>query len=104
MTKPVGVVVYRVGKEPGTLDADWAQSDTHTGAVCAGQAVGGPSSGFAGDYVITYKDEQGLAADPLDFSIREQGSLFHLTWKRDGMLMNTGIGVLCGDTLVAGWH
>ncbi len=99
----IGAFVYRRGREPGTLDADWVQSTRKCGVVCKGIATGGPEDGFLGDYSIVYQNEHGQPSKTYDLRIDCSGEIIHLTWHRDGRLIYQGVGMLRNDTIIGGW-
>ena len=104
----IGVGVYTIGDEPGTLRAEWARSDRVSsvrdkGVICKGTASGGPESGFVGSYSIVYTDEQGNPSEPFKLTITSAGDTYLLKWENNGPEPDTGIGVVVGDKLVFGW-
>ncbi len=99
----VGVVIYRKGKETGTLEALWANTDQDHGHICKGVAVGGAGTAFEGNYSITYFNEQKQPAGPFELEIKAHGNVFHLFWRDNGKLMNHGIGILHKGDIIAGW-
>ena len=99
----VGVVSYRLGKKPGTLEAKWAHSANEGNQLCRGYAVGGPETGFEGRFAITYWDQADNRAGPFDLEITRDGEIYRLSWFHEGEQIDRGIGQKVGDLLVAGF-
>jgi len=71
----IGVVVYKKGNEPGTLEAEFCHTDDGIGN---GIATGGPTHGFEGKYKIRYFDEKGKLQAERDLEIKKDGDRFNL--------------------------
>ncbi|MBT4888962.1 MAG: hypothetical protein HON65_05365 [Rhodospirillales bacterium] len=99
----VGVVVYRYGEEPGTLDADWALSTQGHGIIRHGKATGGPAGEYAGTYFIQYYDEMGGPDGSFELEITQVESVYQLTWYENAQPVIKGVGMLCENALVVGW-
>ncbi len=99
----IGAFVYRPGNEPGTIDADWAQSTRKVDVLCKGSATGGPASGFEGTYSIVYRNEHGEPSKTYEVRIDRDGEVYHLSWHRDGRQVYRGIGMQVSGALVGGW-
>ena len=99
----VGLVFYRRGAQAGTLEADWVLNRPASGFFKKGLATGGPKTGYAGSYLVTYFDDKGEPCNPYDLQIQSYGDVFHLSWSRGGETQYEGVGSLSHNMLVAGW-
>jgi hypothetical protein len=97
----VGCVLYQKGTEPGTLIAKWSHSEFGSGT---GKAIGGPTEGFAGNYFITYSDDDGREISNHDLCIEINGTFFNLKWSNSGVIRFLGHGIETPEGLVAGWR
>ena len=99
----VGVVLYTLTQSPGTLLARWNFGGAYSGP---GLAVGGPRSGFAGNYHVRYFLDSGQFSDEYDLEIEKTGDFYDVRWLVGGKLKARGVGVEVGDghSLAVGWH
>ncbi len=100
----VGFVLYRKGKEPGTLDATWCHPYFGDGVFGTGKATGGPAEAFEGRYQIRYFDHNGNELAGFELDIRKHGEYFELAWIDNGEVMDRGIGMEVAEGLAAGWR
>lgn len=98
----IGCVIYKKNIRTGGLTAEW-QFENETQVVGGtGEATGSPGASYAGEYQITYY--VGDTPDgPYDLTISEENNYFMLSWYQNGELKYSGIGMLNGPFLVAGW-
>ncbi len=97
----IGIVIYTKGTEPGTLNAKWFISPTKGGT---GKAVGGPETGYIGNYKIKYYHEDGSFDTELSLEITKPGQAYELFWKQNGVLRAKGTGMEVNESLAAGWQ
>lgn len=97
----IGYVLYKKGKEPGTLDAVWLHRETGNGT---GKATGGPVDGFAGRYRMLYFDDKGNVNADRDLDIQKKGDYYELAWIDNGEITAVGIGMEVVEGLAAGWR
>ncbi|MCP3931767.1 MAG: hypothetical protein GY705_22045 [Bacteroidetes bacterium] len=83
-----GVVIYKKGKESGTLDAEWSVTPNKYGT---GKASGGPGIGFAGRYQIQYFHEDGSFDAELELENTQNGRTYELFWINNGVIRAKGI-------------
>lgn len=85
------------------MTAEWNLANG-TSTVCGtGIASGTPGSTYEGIYQIEYIDEKGASTGRYELRILEAGKIFKLEWYRDGEIRCNGIGMMLGDSLIAGW-
>ena len=105
MSHKFGLVIYRHGKEPGSLIAEWANEDDAAkhSEIGTGLATRKSSSEdrFAGEYVIEYWIADQTVT--LDLTIEKQDLLYQLSWFIDGEMTNSGFGFVSDDALIAGF-
>ena len=77
----IGVVLYKKGDTPGTLEAYWWHAISGHGT---GKAAGHQIEGFAGQYHIQYFDDHENLDAKCDLMIEQNGEMYHLTWMRAG--------------------
>ncbi len=104
----VAIAVYTKGDEPGTLHAQWKQSDQvssdpEKGVICLGKGTGGSARGFAGSFTFIYTDEQGLPGEPIKVKISSTGDAYQMKWERNGQVLYVGVGIELDGKLVFGW-
>ncbi len=97
----VGVVLYRKGDEPGTLNAEYCHTDDGKGH---GIATGGLTQGFEGKYQIQYFDEKGQLLAARDLEINKVGDRFNLIWFNNKVISCRGIGFETTEGLVVGYY
>lgn len=93
MSNDYGVCLYQPGAEPGTLDATWYEPGLPVGKPCKGKATGGPATGLAGRYQVTYFGPDNQPVATFDLTIETAGEVFNLTWQQDGKTACTGVGL-----------
>ena len=96
----IGFVLYTKGKEPGTLNADWAHSEDGSGK---GFATGGPEEGFEGSYIISYFDQNVKPDVKRELEIMKKGETYKITWKKEGIITAVGLGKENEEGIFAGW-
>ncbi|WP_027834602.1 hypothetical protein [Maritalea myrionectae] len=99
-----GIGIYRRGKKPGTLTAEWLDDRMVDAGIRAGTgfAQNGPTNGIVGDYDITY--EAGDQRVDLKLTIRADGPNFRLQWLKDDVLIDEGIAFQSADCLILGYQ
>ncbi len=100
----VGTVVYKKDFETGKMEASWnyaAENKVHSGT---GKATGEPGDQYSGEYIITYYDSAGENPDTNKLIIKEEQNYYLLEWFKNGKLSASGVGMLEGNSLVAGWE
>ncbi|SDD85497.1 hypothetical protein [Kordiimonas lacus] len=104
MSSDYGICIYRPSSEPGTLEATWFEAGLPQDKPCRGLAVGGPSEGLAGSYQVTYFGPDGAEAACFDLDIKRTDHTFSLTWKKDGKVACTGVGLPLDDGLALAYR
>ncbi len=100
----IGCVAYHKDKSTGSMGARWNLAfGSHT-VFGTGRATGTPGSDYEGIYQIEYFDAAGASAGTYELRIRNEGGTFKLEWYEEGALRCNGIGMMLGETLIAGWH
>ena len=89
----LGVVRYRVNMAHDGLDATWYYSDMNTETPGTGIAKGDVSDGFSGNFVVTYYMPDGSDAGTFELLISQNGCIYYLTWKQEGKVKYSGIGL-----------
>lgn len=102
--KPIGVVIYRVGCEPGTLDAEWFYDKLDRKRVCKGIASGGNPGCMSGDYRIRYFGPDGEDAGSYDLSLRKEDEVYLGHWLENGKVLFRGIGIAIHDGIAMAWQ
>ena len=100
----IGIVIYRPGKEQGTLEAEFYSTRYEDKKICKGYAKGNVSEGISGDYVITYYDSNGETTGTFDLNITQSHQLYDLTWRESGVVKFRGIGMDIHGGIAAGWR
>ncbi|MCB1678060.1 MAG: hypothetical protein KDI16_05190 [Halioglobus sp.] len=101
----VGFVLYKPGKQPGTLDATWCQRWFGKKTTGSGRATGGPEQGYAGEYKIEYFDAGGAQIATLGLHIKKsEASCFELEWFDGDKIVDIGIGMELPEGLAVGWR
>ena len=98
----IGCVIYKKDVRSGGQTAKW-QFENETEVVGGtGTATGSPGASYAGEYEITYYVED-KPDGPYKLIIEEENDYFKLSWYQDDELKYSGIGLLNGPFLAAGW-
>ncbi len=97
----IGVVLYKKGDEPGTLNAEYCHTDDGKGS---GIAVGGSTQGFEGKYHIRYFDEKGKLQAERGLEIKKDGDRFNLMWFNNKAISGRGIGFETIEGLLVGYY
>lgn len=100
----IGVVYYHMASTKDTVDAIWYTSRLDMKMTGRGVAKGDTSSGFPGDYVITYFYPDGSEADTFDLKIEKTGPVYDLFYRKNGKLLFIGVGIETSDGLAAGYR
>jgi hypothetical protein len=99
----IGCVVYNKDFLSGKMTADWRFifDDKHMQGT--GKATGESGEKYSGKYLITYYNSKGIEAGSYNLIINEVNNFYFLQWFQDKALKYSGIGMLSGNSLVAGW-
>ncbi|MEM8648826.1 MAG: hypothetical protein AAGF86_21160 [Pseudomonadota bacterium] len=100
----IGVVHYVMRPEGGVIDAVWHSTRMGTDQHGTGVATGDTSNGFPGTYAITYYLADGTVSAELELGIEKQGTVFRLTYSKDGELLLEGIGLETPCGLAGGYR
>lgn len=105
MGHPFGLVIYRYGKDEGTLIAEWVNDEENHPESEVGIGIarqrGLATRGFAGEYDVKYW--LGGREIVLTLKIEEAGTIFNMSWSEDDIVKHTGYGFISGDTLFAAY-
>jgi hypothetical protein len=99
----IGCVVYNKDFQNGKMTANWHFRLDNILMKGTGKATGEPGEKYSGKYFITYYNSRGIEAGSYDLIINEQNDLYFLQWFQDKSLKYSGIGMLSGNSLIAGW-
>ena len=99
----IGCVIYKKDVQTGGLTAKWHFENETTVVGGTGEATGSPGANYAGEYEITYYPDGADPDGPYDLAIDGEDSYYKLSWSQNGELKYSGIGMLNGPFLVAGW-
>lgn len=98
--KNIGVVLYKKGSKPGTLQAAFCHTiDGRGNGVAKGEAT----DGFEGSYRIKYFDEEGELQAERDLKIKRDKDRFELVWLNDGKVTSKGVGFETTEGLMVGY-
>ncbi len=97
----IGYVLYKKGKRPGTLNANWCHSELGIGT---GIATGGPIDGFEGLYKIRYFDGKGNLQAERELDIKKDGNCYKVSWLNKGETTAYGIGLENSEGLSVGYR
>lgn len=100
----IGVVYYRIGAAPNTIDAIWYTSRLEKKETGRGIAIGETSNGFPGEYVVTYYFPDGSEAGTFDLKIEKTGPVYDLSYRKNGELLFIGVGIETPEGLAAGYR
>jgi hypothetical protein len=99
----IGVAYYRI-KAVNEIDAIWYTSRQDKREIGTGIAKGDTSKGFPGNYKITYFNPDGSESGTYDLKIDKTGSIYDLSYHKDGELFFVGVGIETSDGMAAGWR
>ncbi len=100
----IGVVHYKIGPGGGELEAVWYTTRLSTKQFGTGLAKGDTSDGFPGTYAITYYYPDGSVSAELDLTIEKSGSVYELTYAKDGIVLLRGVGLETEEGLAGGYR
>ncbi len=100
----IGVVHYRIRSTRDAIDAIWYTTRLGKKETGTGIAKGDFLNGFPGNYVINYFAPDGSEAGTFDLKIEKKGSIYDLSWSKDGELVDIGVGIETSDGLAGGWR
>ncbi len=100
----IGIVYYKMRQDDGEIDAVWYTTRHQGTKPGTGLAIGDTSSGFPGEYEITYFYPDGHVSAVLDLTIEKNGDIYNLTYSKDGEALLIGVGVETQDGLAAGYR
>ncbi|WP_259779912.1 hypothetical protein [Aestuariispira ectoiniformans] len=100
----LGIVVYRPGREPGTLEADWYSDELDRKVVCKGVAKGGIPGRIEGDYKVFYCGPDDEDDDCFDLSIEKEGEIFVGRWFEKGKFIYHGFGIVIDGGIAMAWQ
>lgn len=101
---PLGIVVYKPGREPGTLEADWYYSKLGQPVVCKGTAKGGVPGRMESDYTVFYYGPDGEDAGQYELSLQKQGEIFIGRWMENGDVVFHGVGIAMDGGIGMAWQ
>lgn len=99
----IGFVRYSKNKRQG-IDASWHY--WKDGKIKSGTGIVKGQSGetFAGDYQVTYYDQNSIETTSFQLRIRQIENYYMIEWLTDGKVEYVGTGVEVDASLVAGWR
>lgn len=105
MGHPFGLVIYRFGKDDGTLIAEWVNDEENHPESEVGIGIARSREphkpGFPGEYDVKYWIEG--REIQLILQIVEAGPILNMSWLENGKVLHTGYGFISGDMLLAGY-
>jgi hypothetical protein len=99
----IGCVVYNKNFISGQMTAEWCFIFDNKLMKGTGKATGGSGEKYSGKYFITYYNSKGIEAGSYNLIIKEADNFYFLQWFQDEVLKYSGIGMLSGNSLIAGW-
>ena len=99
----IGVGYYRKTASPEALEATWTTALLFEKGIGTGVVKGDFSNGYGGRHTVTYYLPDGGNAGTFDLTIEKNGSAYRLTWRKDGVVVFTGLGVETTDGLAIGF-
>ncbi len=100
----ISVVHYRINSTGDAIDAIWYTTRLGNKKTGTGIAKGDFLNGFPGNYVINYFYPDGSEAGTFDLKIEKTGSIYDLSWSKDGEMVDIGVGIETSDGLAASWR
>lgn len=100
----IGVGYYRKTSTRNAFDATWYSSRLDRKEIGRGIVKGDTSNGFPGNYIVTYFYPDGSEAGTFDLKIEKTGSIYDLSWSRDGELLYIGVGIETSDGMAIGYR
>ncbi len=100
----IGVVHYRIRSTGDAFDAVWYTTSQSIKETGTGIVKGDLSNGFPGEHIITYFRADGSEVGNFDLTIEKTGSIYDLSWNRDGEQLFVGVGIDTSDGMVAGFR
>ncbi len=100
----IGVGYYRITSTRNVFDATWYTTRLDSQEIGSGIVKGDTSNGFPGNYIVTYYDSDGSEAGTFDLNIKKTGSIYDLSWSKDGELIYIGVGIETSDGMAISYR
>jgi hypothetical protein len=100
----IGVGYYRISPGGNAINAIWYSTRMDKKEIGTGLAKGDASHGFPGRYTVTYLRSDGSEAGTFDLEIEKNGSIYDLSYKRDGELLFVGVGIDTAGGMAIGYR
>ena len=100
----IGVVQYSKNTNNNIIDAKWHYLKNGEKKSGTGIVKGKFDKTFAGDFQVTYYNQEGIETTNFQLKIEIEGEQYHLKWIKDGNIEYFGIGIEYNNILFAGWR
>lgn len=99
----IGVGYYRQTAAPDALEATWTTALLFEKGLGTGMVKGDFANGYCGNHIVTYFLPDGSNAGTYDLLIEKSGAAYRLSWRKEGRVVFTGLGVETTDGLAIGF-